>query len=206
MLSSTPRGGKLHLDTDTGLVTVAASLVADSGRLLRLDLVARDRGRPSRMASGVLEVWVGPVSGLRLEFSNTSYVAQLPEGAATGSTVLQVEASASSQPGLAVRYSLGPDQDHGPFAIHPTSGTVRVRDSEQLDYEERPELELPLWAHAETPSGATLHGYARLLVQLLDENDNSPRFSQERYVASVWEGRSRGTFVAQVPYLGVTEA
>lgn len=74
---------------------------------------------------------------------------------------------------------------------------MRVRDSQQLDYEERPELELPLWAHAETPSGSMLRGYARLLVQLLDQNDNSPRFSQERYVASVWEGRSRGTFVAQ---------
>lgn len=198
---TTPSGGKLHLDMDTGLVTVAASLVADSGRLLHLDLVARDRGRPSRMASGVLEVWVGHVAGPRLEFSNASYVAKLPEGAATGSTVLQVHASASSQPGLAVSYSLGPDQDHGPFVIHPTSGTVRVRDSQQLDYEERPELELPLWAHAETPSGSMLRGYARLLVQLLDQNDNSPRFSQERYVASVWEGRSRGTFVAQVSAL-----
>ncbi|KAL1434854.1 hypothetical protein MTO96_001739 [Rhipicephalus appendiculatus] len=198
---TTPSGGKLHLDTDTGLVTVAASLVADSGRLLRLDLVARDRGRPSRMASGVLEVWVGPVAGLRLDFSNASYVARLPEGAAAGSVVLQVQASAKSQPGLAVTYSLGPDQDQGPFVIHPTSGTVSVRDSQQLDYEERPELELPLWAHAETPSGAMLHGYARLLVQLLDQNDNSPRFSQERYVASVWEGRSRGTFVAQVSAL-----
>lgn len=198
---TTPNGGKLHLDTDTGLVTVAASLVADSGRLLRLDLVARDRGRPSRMASGVLEVWVGPVAGLRLDFSNATYVARLPEGAATGSAVLQTQASAKSQPGLAVTYSLGPDQDRGPFIIHPTSGTVSVRDSQQLDYEERPELELPLWAHAETPSGAMLHGYARLLVQLLDQNDNSPRFSQERYVASVWEGRSRGTFVAQVSAL-----
>lgn len=198
---TTPNGGKLHLDTDTGLVTVAASLVADSGRLLRLDLVARDRGRPSRMASGVLEVWVGPVAGLRLDFSNATYVARLPEGAATGSAVLQTQASAKSQPGLAVTYSLGPDQDQGPFIIHPTSGTVSVRDSQQLDYEERPELELPLWAHAETPSGAMLHGYARLLVQLLDQNDNSPRFSQERYVASVWEGRSRGTFVAQVSAL-----
>ncbi|XP_077518392.1 dachsous cadherin-related 1 [Amblyomma americanum] len=198
---TTPSGGKLHLDADTGLVTVAASLVADSGRLLRLDLVAHDRGRPSRMASGVLEVWVGPVAGPHLEFSNASYVAQLPEGASTGSMVLQVRASASSQPGLAVTYSLGPDQDQGPFTIHPTSGTVRVRDSQQLDYEERPELELPLRARAETPSGVVLHGYARLLVQLLDENDNSPRFSQERYVASVWEGRSRGTFVAQVSAL-----
>ncbi|KAL3188472.1 hypothetical protein MRX96_003441 [Rhipicephalus microplus] len=198
---TTPSGGKLHLDTDTGLVTVAASLVADNGRLLRLDLVARDRGRPSRMASGVLEVWVGPVAGLRLDFSNASYVARLPEGAAAGSTVLHVQASAMSQPGLAVTYSLGPDQDQGPFVIHRTSGTVSVRDSKQLDYEERPELELPLWAHAETPSGAMLHGYARLLVQLLDQNDNSPRFSQERYVASVWEGCSRGTFVAQVSAL-----
>lgn len=130
---------------------------------------------------------MGPVSVRQPEFSNTSYVAQLPEGAAAGTTVLRVQA----QSPVPVTYALGP----GPFIIHPTSGVVRVR--EPLDREEQPELETWLWAEAEGGGRA----YARLLVRLVDENDNAPRFSQERYLASVWEGRSRGTFVAQVSAL-----
>lgn len=51
---------------------------------------------------------------------------------------------------------------------------------------------------AKAEGRATMYGYATVTVDLIDENDNAPRFSQERYVSSVWEGNSKGTFVAQV--------
>jgi protocadherin-16/23 len=35
-------------------------------------------------------------------------------------------------------------------------------------------------------------------VTVRDENDNAPRFAQERYVSAVWEGNDRGTYVTQV--------
>jgi len=40
--------------------------------------------------------------------------------------------------------------------------------------------------------------YAELVIELEDENDNSPKFSQKQFVATVLEGNSKGTFVAQV--------
>lgn len=45
-----------------------------------------------------------------------------------------------------------------------------------------------------------LYGYASLAIDLLDQNDNPPSFSQEHYVSSVWEGNNKGTFVTQVLY------
>lgn len=59
---------------------------------------------------------MGPVQRRRQqpEFANASYAAQLPEGAAPGTSVLRVQARSA----VPVTYALGP----GPFAIHPTSG------------------------------------------------------------------------------------
>ena len=40
--------------------------------------------------------------------------------------------------------------------------------------------------------------YAAVYVELLDRNDNKPRFTQDEYISAVWEGNSKGTFVVQV--------
>ncbi|XP_077559071.1 dachsous cadherin-related 1 [Haemaphysalis longicornis] len=191
VLYSSPSGlAQLQLDAETGRVSVASSLAADSSRLLRMQLLAQDRGQPSRTATGLLEVWVGPVQRRRQqpEFANASYAAQLPEGAAPGTSVLRVQARSA----VPVSYALGP----GPFAIHPTSGVVRVREPLGAAARGAGELETWLWAEAEGGGRA----YARLLVRLAGPG-SAPRFSQERYLASVWEGRSRGTFVAQLSAL-----
>ena len=37
-----------------------------------------------------------------------------------------------------------------------------------------------------------------MYVELLDRNDNRPRFTQDEYISAVWEGNSKGTFVVQV--------
>jgi len=49
-------------------------------------------------------------------------------------------------------------------------------------------------AEGQTP----LYGYAAVWIELIDQNDNSPRFTQDHYMASVWEGNNKGTFVMQV--------
>ena len=35
-------------------------------------------------------------------------------------------------------------------------------------------------------------------MELLDRNDNKPRFTQDEYISAVKEGNSKGTFVVQV--------
>ena len=41
-------------------------------------------------------------------------------------------------------------------------------------------------------------GYATVIVNLQDANDNAPRFMQDTYISAVWEGNSRGTYVTQI--------
>lgn len=40
--------------------------------------------------------------------------------------------------------------------------------------------------------------FATLKVKVEDENDHSPQFLQQHYNTAVYEGRPKGTFVAQV--------
>ncbi|XP_064481266.1 protein dachsous-like [Ornithodoros turicata] len=192
---------KFHLDPDTGLVTIAGSLLSDNGNVIHVDIVAHDRGRPPKMSTGVLEVHVGPgtASVPSLQFQNNTYHAQISEVSPRGTEVLRVRAYPPEGTSAQITYGFNSENDGGPLTIHPTNGVIRVRDPKQLDYEGGSSITLVVIARTE--GLITMYGYATVVVDLIDENDNAPRFSQERYVASVWEGNSKGTFVAQVSAL-----
>ena len=44
----------------------------------------------------------------------------------------------------------------------------------------------------------TAYGYTTVWVNLRDVNDNAPRFTEERYISSVFEGNKDGTYVTQI--------
>lgn len=95
-----------------------------------------------------------------------------------------------------ITYSFGAGNDDTTFEINANNGLIRVRDPEKLDLEATRTIRLTVVAQAE---GATpLYGYTSVLVELLDRNDNKPRFTQDEYISAVWEGNSKGTFVVQV--------
>ena len=100
-----------------------------------------------------------------------------------------------------VTYSFGSGNEENTFEINSNNGLIRVRDQKRLDFESSPRLRLIIVAQAEGAS--PLYGYATVWVDLLDQNDNAPRFTQDSYTSSVWEGNNKGTFVMQVPCLFV---
>ena len=73
------------------------------------------------------------------------------------------------------------------------AGTITVSDPKHLDYETTPRLRLIVVAALNAA-----YGYTTVWVELNDVNDNPPRFSQERYVSSVFEGNKDGTYVTQI--------
>lgn len=98
-----------------------------------------------------------------------------------------------------ITYSLGSGNDEDSFEITP-SGTIRVRDPKSIDYETSPQIKLVVVAQADGSSAPQLYGYAQVIVNLIDQNDNTPKFTQQQYTSVVWEGNNKGTFVMQVSF------
>jgi protocadherin Fat 4 len=93
-----------------------------------------------------------------------------------------------------VEYLLDADSYVPPFSLGPVDGLLRV--SGQLDREATPSYELSVTAKDRgTPSKATK---TKIVVKILDENDNSPIFDPKQYSASVAENASIGASVLQV--------
>lgn len=97
----------------------------------------------------------------------------------------------------AVGAGAGDHQSSGlplPFTLGTVDGMLRV--AGRIDRELRAEYELAVVARdrGEPPLSTTM----RLLVRVLDENDNSPVFDPKQYSASVAENASIGAMVLQV--------
>ena len=76
-----------------------------------------------------------------------------------------------------------------------------MADPALLDYESTPRLELIVSAVA----GGS-HAYAKLQVNLKDENDNAPKFAQTKYVSAIWENNKPMTYVTQVRFVEISDS
>lgn len=95
-----------------------------------------------------------------------------------------------------VAYSIVAGNEDNVFEIDSALGIIRVRNSTNLDKERQTKFKLVISGKID----GSLPQFAHTVVQvtLLDVNDNYPRFTQESYIASVWEGNTKGAFVTQV--------
>ncbi|XP_043223379.1 protein dachsous-like [Amphibalanus amphitrite] len=192
-----PANSLFGIDRITGEVKTTGSLGTEQGRLFHLEVVARDRGSPPQSSAGLVQIYVGEDRGqTTLRFQNSTYRVGIQENAPAGSDVVQVTAVRSDGRRQRVTYRFGAGNDGSTFEINANNGLIRVRDPAVLDSERQRTLRLIVVAQTE---GTTpLYGYAAVYVELLDRNDNKPRFTQEEYISAVWEGNSKGTFVVQV--------
>jgi protocadherin-16/23 len=108
----------------------------------------------------------------------------------------QVSAVRSDARRIRINYTLASGNEDGAFEIDSSSGVIRVKNSTNLDRERQAKFRLVIAGKEE----GSLLQFAHTVVQitLLDVNDNYPHFTQESYIASVWEGNTKGTFVTQV--------
>lgn len=193
-----PANNKFKINPNTGIVTASSSLASESGKLFHLEVLARDRGNPPQSATGLIEIRVGDSSDTAsLRFQNSTYDVQVLENLPYGRDIVQVSAVRTDGRRQRIRYSFGSGSFENVFSIDSESGWIRVKDQKGLDFESSKELMLKVVAEADGP----LYGYCEVKIKLEDENDNAPRFTQEHYTASVWEGNNKGTFVMQVSLL-----
>lgn len=75
-------------------------------------------------------------------------------------------------------------------------GEIRVQKDYALDFELSPHIHLVVLA-----DNGLQTTHCRVSINLLDVNDNAPRFEYSSYRTAVWEGQAHNTYVMQVDSL-----
>ncbi|XP_068596339.1 protocadherin Fat 2 [Brachionichthys hirsutus] len=152
---------------------------------LNLSLQAKDRSVPG-LVSPVAQIHVPPAHYGLLAFLEDSYIIALSEFSPPKTHVGKVDTTPVP---YAVTFSIRNNPDSVKFKINPKTGIILT--TEKLDYGVKKRYEFQVVAN---------HGEAetRIVVELTDENNNSPRFSHASYDATLDENAPVGSSVVTV--------
>ncbi|XP_056328879.1 protocadherin 2 alpha b 1 [Danio aesculapii] len=182
--------------------TISAELVLqkalDREKTPRLEftVTALDGGSPARTGTVMIEVNVLDINDHAPVFSKTLYKVSIAENAPVGTTVARLQARDLDE-GLnaVIVYSFvdrTPRNIMERFEIDAQSGDVKIKGD--IDYEENTAFEIRVQAIDKGP--VTMSGHTKLLIEVLDVNDNPPDVTVTSLLSPVEENAGRGTVIA----------
>ncbi|XP_060743723.1 protocadherin-16 [Tachysurus vachellii] len=192
-----------NVDRSSGEIRLIGSLSYDTVARYDLQVLAKDMGAPQLSATFTLVVHVQAENSQGPVFDTLSYRVELKEGTALNTRFLQVRAlnrdggiASGSGTTVPLAYHLQPDGDAAGFGIVSDSGWLFVKSA--LDREVK---EVYLLTVLATSGHGQLKktGSATVRISVTDENDNSPRFTQERAFLAVRENLPIGSGFGRVP-------
>ncbi|KAF1384690.1 hypothetical protein PFLUV_G00122800 [Perca fluviatilis] len=141
---------------------------------IQLMLTAVDGGTPPNSGSSEIEINVLDINDNAPMFSSTLYKVKTFENIPIGTAVFTLNATdADEGTNGEIVYSLrSKDQDHilDIFKIDPETGIISVKG--KIDYEERKAFEIR--AEARDKAQPPLSAHSKVLVEVIDVNDNAP--------------------------------
>ncbi|XP_062856599.1 protocadherin-1 [Trichomycterus rosablanca] len=151
----------------------------------RIDIIAVDSGNPALSSTNSLKVQVTDVNDNSPVFSSSQYEVDFSEDNQPGDKVLHVVATdADSGTNAELTYKIIVDSDiKGLFKINPNTGEIQVMN--QLDREHRECYKFLV--EAMDKGGPSMMGTATVVINVLDRNDNDPKFMLNTYTFSVLE-------------------
>ncbi|XP_078145127.1 protocadherin alpha-3-like [Centroberyx gerrardi] len=169
--------------------------------VIRLTLTAVDGGNPPKSGSSQLVIHVLDNNDNLPVFSKSLYKTQIPENTPPGTTVVSVNATDADE-GLnsEIVYSLrSKDQDHilDIFEIEHQTGTITVKGN--IDFEERKAFEIRV--EASDKGQPPMSSHCKVLVEVVDLNDNAPEITVTSLRNTVKEDANVGTAIALVSVL-----
>uniref|UniRef100_A0A3Q1G5N1 Cadherin domain-containing protein n=1 Tax=Acanthochromis polyacanthus TaxID=80966 RepID=A0A3Q1G5N1_9TELE len=152
---------------------------------LNLSLQAKDRSSPS-LLSPVAQVHIPAHHYSPIAFFEDTYIVTLSEFSPPKTHVVKV--SVTPVP-YNVTFSLKNNPDSANFKINPKTGIIIT--TEKFDYERKDRYEFDVLAN---------HGEAEthIVVEITDENDNSPQFTLTSYQTTLDENTPVGSSVLKV--------
>nr|XP_046262310.1 protocadherin alpha-2-like isoform X3 [Scatophagus argus] len=185
-------------DSASAELVLQKALDREKQPTIRLTLTAVDGGKPAKSGTMQILVNVIDVNDNTPSFSKSLYKVRVSENVPVSATILKLNATDLDEgPHSDIRYSLmkrGNLNSAEKFCVIPESGDIIVKAS--LDYEESNAYELRVQA---TDQGASPRsGYSKVLVEVVDVNDNAPEISITSLMSPVKESAEIGTVVALV--------
>uniref|UniRef100_A0A8C0QJR8 Protocadherin Fat 2 n=1 Tax=Canis lupus familiaris TaxID=9615 RepID=A0A8C0QJR8_CANLF len=174
--------GRFRLDARTGILYVNKSLDFETSPKFFLSIECSRKGSSSLSDMTTIVVNITDINEHRPRFPQDLYSTRVLENAIVGDVVLTVSATDEDGPAnSAITYSLVGGNQLGHFTVHPKKGELQV--AKALDWEQTSSYSLRLRA---TDSGRPpLHEDTVIAIQVVDVNDNPPRFFQLNYSTSV---------------------
>ncbi|XP_060039989.1 protocadherin Fat 4 isoform X2 [Erinaceus europaeus] len=192
-LASGNLGGTFQVDPLGGQVSIARPLDFERTQRYELWVEARDGGFPPFSSYARLDVSVLDINDNAPAFTRDPFEAEVPENLPARSLLTVSAVDRDSGPNGQLTFEIMQGNAEGAFSLHPDTG--ELRSLRPLDRERTALYELTVRA-ADRGSPAR-SASARLLVRVLDEDDNAPRFSQI-FSARVPENAPPGTTVTRV--------
>ncbi|XP_026137609.1 protocadherin-16-like [Carassius auratus] len=192
------------IDRNSGQIRLIGSLSYEAMPRYDLQVIAKDSGAPQLSSTFTLVIHVQAENGQGPMFDSLTYRVELKESTPLNTRFLQVRAvnrdggitpGPSSTSSTPLAYHLHPDGDAAGFGIVSDSGWLFVKSA--LDREAK---EMYLLTVLATSGNGQLKktGSATVRVSVMDENDNTPRFTQERVFLAVRENLPAGTGFGRV--------
>ncbi|KAM9497106.1 protocadherin alpha-5-like isoform 8-T8 [Clarias gariepinus] len=192
------------IDVHSGEQSVSAELVLqkaldrEKNAVIHLLLIAVDGGKPPKSGTLNLKVNVIDVNDNTPVCEKSLYKAQIPEDAPPGTPVITVTAN-DADDGLngKIMYSfVNHDNDRtiDSFAVNSDTGEITVKG--QLDHEQNIAVEIRVQARDKGPNPRS--AFCKILVEILDVNDNAPEISVTSLVNVLKEDSPDGTVVGLI--------
>ncbi|XP_058268068.1 protocadherin alpha-2-like [Hemibagrus wyckioides] len=192
------------LDAQNAGESVSAELVLQKAldrekqSVIKLTLTAVDGGKPQRSGTSEIIIHVLDINDNNPVFSKPLYKVKIQENAPVGSKILTVSATDADEGlnGDVVYSFVGRDRNSlvNLFSINPNSGDIKVIGN--IDYEENPAIELRI--QAQDKSVSPRHTNCKVLIEVIDVNDNAPEISVTLLMSSVPEDIKPGTGFALI--------
>ncbi|XP_071314655.1 protocadherin gamma-A11-like isoform X37 [Trachinotus anak] len=182
----------LAVDSNNVELLLENKLDREKQKELNLLLTALDGGSPQRSGTVVIHVTVLDANDNAPVFSQAVYKASLSENSPPDTVVIKVSATDADE-GVNgdVTYDFGhvSDDDVNVFSIDPKTGEIRV--TGVIDFEERSSFEM----RVEAKDGLGLTSYTKVIIDVIDINDNAPIIYLKSMTNPIPENVSPGTEV-----------
>ncbi|XP_063784886.1 protocadherin gamma-B5-like isoform X8 [Pseudophryne corroboree] len=158
-------------------------------------LTAVDGGQPVNTGTAVIKIMVSDINDNAPVFDKELYQLSVAENIPLNSLVVQLSATDRDE-GLngQVTYSFGHIKKNAQqiFTVDPVTGEIRTKGP--LDFETTKSYEMIV----EAEDGGGLVSHCKVIVQIIDANDNTPEITLTSILDSVAEDSAPGTLIALI--------